>query len=182
MGANKKESNNKLMMTLLKGRTFIVLIVLLIFFSIAADNFLSMNTALLIGKHVALYGILAIGMTYVIITGGIDLSVGAVVGLAGMIAGGLIQNGLTLKIFGVTIYFSVPLVVLITLLVGALIGVLNGFIIISFRTQPIISTFSIPIFSAKSFAIYCHIGNDVCMSWFRKSSFQWCYIFTAERT
>ena len=43
-------------MTLLKGRTFIVLIVLLIFFSIAATNFLNMNTALLIGKHVALYG------------------------------------------------------------------------------------------------------------------------------
>lgn len=140
MSANKNESNNKLMMTLLKGRTFIVLIVLLVFFSIAADNFLSMNTALLIGKHVALYGILAIGMTYVIITGGIDLSVGAVVGLAGMIAGGLIQNGLTLKIFGVTIYFSVPLVVLITLLIGALIGVLNGFIITKFNVAPFIAT------------------------------------------
>ncbi len=84
MSTNKKSSNNALAMTLLKGRTFIVLIVLLIFFSIKAANFLSLNTAMLIAKHVALYGILGIGMTYVIITGGIDLSVGAIVGLAGM--------------------------------------------------------------------------------------------------
>ena len=141
MSSNKKESNNNaLMMTLLKGRTFIVLIVLLVFFSITANNFLSVNTLLLIGKHVALYGIIAIGMTYVIITGGIDLSVGAVVGLAGMIAGGLLQKGLTLEFAGVTIYFSVPLVVLITVLIGALIGVINGVIITKFNVAPFIAT------------------------------------------
>ena len=141
MSSNKKESNNNaLMMTLLKGRTFIVLIVLLIFFSITANNFLSVNTLLLIGKHVALYGIIAIGMTYVIITGGIDLSVGAVVGLAGMVAGGLLQKGLTLQFAGVTIYFSVPLVVIITIIVCALIGVINGIIITKFNVAPFIAT------------------------------------------
>lgn len=151
MSGNKKNSNNKLAMTLLKGRTFIVLIVMLIFFSITADNFLSMNTALLIGKHVALYGILAIGMTYVIITGGIDLSVGAVVGLGGMIAGGLLQNGLTIKPFGVTLYFSVPMVVLITILVGALIGIINGFIITRFNVAPFIATLGM-MYVARGFA------------------------------
>ena len=143
MSGSKKSSNNTLAMTLLKGRTFIVLIVLLIFFSITADNFMNINTVLLIGKHVALYGILAIGMTYVIITGGIDLSVGAIVGLGGMIAGGLLQNGLTLKMFGVTLYFSVPMVVLITLLIGALIGVINGLIITKFNVAPFIATLGI---------------------------------------
>lgn len=140
MSSNKKDNNNALMMTLLKGRTFIVLIVLLIFFSIVANNFLSVNTMLLIGKHVALYGIIAIGMTYVIITGGIDLSVGAVVGLGGMIAGGLLQKGLTFEFAGVTIYFSVPLVVLITVLVGAIIGIINGLIITKFNVAPFIAT------------------------------------------
>jgi ribose/xylose/arabinose/galactoside ABC-type transport system permease subunit len=151
MSADKKGSNNALAMTLLKGRTFIVLVVLLIFFSITASNFLSMNTALLIGKHVALYGILAIGMTYVIITGGIDLSVGAIVGLGGMIAGGLLQNGLTLKIFGVTIYFSVPLVVLITIAIGAIIGVINGLIITKFNVAPFIATLGM-MYVARGFA------------------------------
>lgn len=140
MAAKTKSGNNQLAMTLLKGRTFIVLIVLLIFFSVAADNFLTANALLTVAKHVALYGILAIGMTYVIITGGIDLSVGSVVGLAGMIAGGLIQQGLTLKMFGVTLYFSVPMVVIITAIIGALLGAINGIVITKFKVAPFIAT------------------------------------------
>lgn len=151
MSANKNSSNNALVMTLLKGRTFIVLIVMLIFFSFAAKNFLTLNTMLLIGKHVALYGILAIGMTYVIVTGGIDLSVGAIVGLSGMIAGGLLQKGLTLKMFGVTLYFSVPMVVLLTILIGALIGVVNGLIITRFNVAPFIATLGM-MYVARGFA------------------------------
>lgn len=140
MAADKKTSNNVLMMTLLKARTFIVLIILLIFFSVTANNFLTLGSLLTVAKHVALYGILAIGMTYVIITGGIDLSVGSIAGLAGMIAGGLIQEGLTLKFAGVTIYFSVPLVVLITILLGAFVGALNGVVITKFNVAPFIAT------------------------------------------
>ena len=140
MAAKTKSGNNQLAMTLLKARTFIVLIVLLIFFSVAADNFLTANALLTVAKHVALYGILAIGMTYVIITGGIDLSVGSVVGLAGMIAGGLIQQGLTLKMFGVTLYFSVPMVVIITAIIGALLGAINGIVITKFKVAPFIAT------------------------------------------
>lgn len=164
---NEKKKNNSLAMTLLKGRTFIVLILLLIFFSLAAPNFMSANTMLLLAKHVALYGILAIGMTYVIITGGIDLSVGAVVGLGGMIAGGMIQNGVTLQMFGVTLYFSVPLVVFFTLLAGAFVGWLNGIIITKFGVAPFIATLG-TMYVARGFAMlhsngatYSNIvGND----------------------
>lgn len=148
----KIESNNGLAMTLLKGRTFIVLIVLLIFFSFAAPNFFSQSTMLLIAKHVALYGILAIGMTYVIITGGIDLSVGAVVGISAMIAGGLINEGLTLPMFGVTIYFSVPWIVLITVICGAFIGWINGIVITKFNVAPFIATLGM-MYVARGFAM-----------------------------
>ena len=85
----KKTNSNQLLMTILKGRTFIVLVILVVFFSVVKDNFLDPTTLTMIAKHVALYGILALGMTFVIITGGIDLSVGSVVGLIGMLAGGL---------------------------------------------------------------------------------------------
>lgn len=140
MNKQSKKSSNTLAMTLLKGRIFIVLIVLLIFFSFQANNFLSINTAMLIAKHVALYGILGIGMTYVIITGGIDLSVGAIVGLTGMLAGGFLEQGLTLKMFGYTLYFSVPAVVILTVLLGALIGAVNGLVITRFNVAPFIAT------------------------------------------
>lgn len=60
---NKKKDNSNLMMTLLKGRTLFVLIILFIFFSIKADSFCTVNSLLLVCKHVAQYGILGIGMT-----------------------------------------------------------------------------------------------------------------------
>ena len=70
-------------------------------------------------KHVALNAFLAMGMTFVIITGGIDLSVGSIVGLCGMVAGYLVLNGIDLQI-GYTIYFNVVEIMLITLAVGIL--------------------------------------------------------------
>ena len=82
--------------TVMKLRTFIALFAVLIFFSIFAPNFLSSANFVLMSKHVALNAFLAMGMTFVIVTGGIDLSVGSIVGLCGMVAGGLILNGLDL--------------------------------------------------------------------------------------
>ena len=133
-----KKNNNQLLMTLLKGRTFIVLIILVIFFSFASSSFLQLDTLTMVAKHVSLYGILALGMTFVIITGGIDLSVGSVVGLVGMLAGGLIQEGLTIG--GKTIYFSVPAVIVLMLLFGCLVGLINGLIITKLNVAAFIAT------------------------------------------
>lgn len=133
-----KKNNNQLLMTILKGRTFIVLIILVIFFSIASSSFLQPSTLTMVAKHVALYGILALGMTFVIITGGIDLSVGSVVGLVGMLAGGLIQEGLTIG--NKTIYFSVPAIIVLMLIVGCLIGLVNGLIITKLNVAAFIAT------------------------------------------
>ena len=118
-----KRNNNQLLMTLLKGRTFIVLIVLVIFFSFASKSFLSPTTLTMVAKHVSLYGILALGMTFVIITGGIDLSVGSVVGLTGMLAGGMIQEGVTIG--SKTLYFNVPAIIIIMLVFGCFVGLIN---------------------------------------------------------
>ena len=85
-----------LTLNLMKLRTFIALFAVLAFFSFAAPNFLSAENLILMSKHVALNAFLAIGMTFVIVTGGIDLSVGSIVGLCAMVAGGLILNGLDL--------------------------------------------------------------------------------------
>ena len=129
MAAKQKSGNNKLAMTLLKGRTFIVLIVLLIFFSITADNFLSAGALLTVAKHVALYGILAIGMTYVIITGGIDLSVGSVMAVAGAAAMQMLTSGV-----------NVWLAIFLALLIGLGVGCINGALVSILGLQPFITT------------------------------------------
>jgi erythritol transport system permease protein len=90
-------------------------------------------------KHVALNAFLAIGMTFVIVTGGIDLSVGSIVGLCAMVAGGLILNGFDLHI-GYTVYFNVVEVIGITLGVGLLVGAINGALITQLNVAPFIAT------------------------------------------
>lgn len=127
------------LLALMKLRIFIALFAVLIFFSIFAPNFLSSANFVLMSKHVALNAILALGMTFVILTGGIDLSVGSIVGLCGMVAGGLIINGLDLP-GGYTVYFNIFEVVLITLGVGVFIGVINGLLITRMNVAPFIAT------------------------------------------
>ena len=132
-------AKGSLTLTLMRLRTFIALFAVLLFFAFAAPNFLSAANLVLMSKHVALNAFLAIGMTFVIITGGIDLSVGSIVGLCGMVAGGLILHGLDLD-FGYTIFFNIPEIILITMALGMLIGLINGLLITKLNVAPFIAT------------------------------------------
>src|SRR4051794_24274721 len=128
-----------LLLTLMKARTFIALIAVVLFFALTVPTFLSAANLILMSKHVALNAFLAMGMTFVIITGGIDLSVGSIVGLCAMVAGYLVLNGIDLQI-GYTVYFNVVEIVLITLLVGVLVGAINGLLITRLNVAPFIAT------------------------------------------
>ena len=133
-------NKNTLLMLLLKGRTFIALIVLLIYFSFNAPNFTKMSSIILMLKHASIYGLLALGMTLVIITGGIDLSVGAVVGLVGMIIGGLMIEGFRVPWIAGTIYPNVPMILIIVCIMAVLIGLLSGTLIAYVNIPAFIAT------------------------------------------
>ncbi|TCL60861.1 erythritol ABC transporter membrane protein [Hydrogenispora ethanolica] len=150
----KRDSRQKISlgMILLKARTFIALIILTIVFSIVAPNFFSTNNLILVAKHVTLYALLGIGMTFVIVSGGIDLSVGSIVGLTGMFAGGLIYEGLVLPMFGVAIYFNIFMVMLLAVLLGVLVGAVNGILISRFKVAPFIVTLG-TMYIARGFAL-----------------------------
>jgi erythritol transport system permease protein len=126
------------LLLLLRLRTFIALFLVSIFFAFMAPNFFSAENALIMSKHVALNAFLAIGMTYVIVSGGIDLSVGSIVGLTGMVAGGLILHGLTVGEY--VIYFNVVEVIGISLLLGVFVGAINGLLITRLNVAPFIAT------------------------------------------
>jgi erythritol transport system permease protein len=143
---------------LLRGRAFIALIVLIIVFTALNPNFLTPANIVIMAKHVAINAILGIGMTFVILTGGIDLSVGSIVGLAAMIVGGLINEGLVLEPFGVIVYFHVWMLILIGLLVGVLMGTINGFIITRFNVAPFIATLGM-LYAARGLALLRSNGN-----------------------
>jgi erythritol transport system permease protein len=120
-------------------RTLVALLLVLAYFSVMAPNFLSAANAVIVSKHVALNAFLAIGMTFVIITGGIDLSVGSIVGLCAMVAGWLVLNGVDLGV-GYTVWFNTVEIVGITLAVGVGVGLVNGLLITRLNVAPFIAT------------------------------------------
>jgi len=128
------------LLLLLSLRTVIALFAVLVFFGLTAPNFLDIGTLVLLAKHVSINAVLAIGMTFVVLTGGIDLSVGSIVGLAGMIAGGLINYGLPLGLWHVTLFPDVAGVIVLTVAAGMLVGTLNGFLVTSLNVAPFIAT------------------------------------------
>jgi erythritol transport system permease protein len=125
---------------LFRLRALIVLAVLVITFTALSPAFLTAGNLTILVKHVAINAILAVGMTFVILSGGIDLSVGSIAGLSGIIAGGLIHSGLVLHPMGVVVYFHTWLVVAIALAAGAAVGAANGLLISQLRVAPFIAT------------------------------------------
>ncbi|MFS2323902.1 ABC transporter permease [Brucella sp. H1_1004] len=150
-------SSGSALLTLMKLRTFIALFAVFIFFAFAAPNFLSAANLILMSKHVALNAFLAMGMTFVIITGGIDLSVGSIVGLCGMVAGGLLIYGIDLGI-GYTMYFNVIEISLITLAVGVAVGFVNGLLITRLNVAPFIATLG-TLYVARGLALLSSDGQ-----------------------
>lgn len=126
------------LLQILKLRIFVALFAVLFYFSLTVDNFLTTNNMLIMAQHITIIGILAIGMTLVILTAGIDLSVGSTVGFSGMVAGFLIMNGI--PIGNSILFLSVPEVILVTCLIGAFIGYINGALITYLNVAPFIAT------------------------------------------
>lgn len=130
----------ELLQLVLKGRAFLSLLIVLVVFTFLSPQFLTAGNVVIMGKQVAINAILAIGMTFVILTGGIDLAVGSIVGLTAMITGSLINEGFEIASLGVVVYPHTWTVILIVLLAGALIGTISGLIITRFNVAPFIAT------------------------------------------
>lgn len=105
------------------------LIVLMAAVSLANSHFLDVSNLLNVLRQTSINAIMALGMTFVILTAGIDLSVGAVLALAGAVAAQLVASN-----YGVTVALAVPL------FVGLGLGALSGLAITLGRVQPFIAT------------------------------------------
>jgi ribose/xylose/arabinose/galactoside ABC-type transport system permease subunit len=98
------------------------------FLSFATKTFLTPKNLINVVRQVSVNGIIAVGMMLVLLTGGIDLSVGSVVALSGVVAASFAQSG--------TYPIIVP--VAMGLLVGVLVGAVNGFLIVRVKIVPFI--------------------------------------------
>lgn len=109
--------------------TILALIILMIFVSILNPAFLQSNNLLNLMRQLIINGFIALGMTFVILTGGIDLSVGSTLALTSAIFAGLLQNGM-----------NTGLAILIALVLGLVLGLLNGILITKGKLAPFIVT------------------------------------------
>lgn len=112
-----------------KLSALITLLLLVLAFSFTSPAFLSVNNGLTVLLQTAVIGLLAIGMTMVIITGGIDLSVGSVLALSGVVAGLAIKAGMPV----------IPAMV-VGVIAGGLCGFVNGLVITKMRITPFVAT------------------------------------------
>ncbi|MEZ5426839.1 MAG: substrate-binding domain-containing protein [Pyrinomonadaceae bacterium] len=108
----------------------VVLLVECILFSLTGNNFLTAGNGFEITRLAVEIGLLALAMTPIIITGGIDLSVGSMMGLSAVVLGALWRDA----------HLPLPLATVLTLIVGTLGGGLNALMITRFRFPPLIVT------------------------------------------
>ncbi len=127
---------------LLEGRAFFALVSIIVVFSILSPYYLSLGNFLTMGSHVAIFGILAVGMLLVILNGGIDLSVGSTLGLCGVVAGFLMQ-GVTLSALGYILYPPVWVVVALTCALGGFVGLVNGVLVARFKVPAFVATLGV---------------------------------------
>ncbi|MGL5412382.1 ABC transporter permease [Cetobacterium sp.] len=125
----EKKSNFDFKKTFEKLAALSSLIIMMIFFSIFSEYFFTTTNLLTIALQTSVIGIIAIGQTVVIVTGGIDLSVGSIVAFSGVTAGLLVERGVPL----------IPALIL-GVLIGAGVGILNGALISKANLPPFIAT------------------------------------------
>src|ERR1700756_2377977 len=128
-----KPSSLSLGVLLFRLRALIALFVLLGIFSVLSPAFFTTENLIILVGQTAINAIMAVGMTFVILTGGIDLSVGSTVGLAAMVSGLLIDRGLELPMFGLVVYFNIPAIIFLVLCLGILVGAFNGLLVTRFN-------------------------------------------------
>lgn len=130
----------------------LVILVASIFLSFRSENFLTTTNILNILRQISVYGILACGMAFAMMTGGIDLTVGSIAGVSGAVVA-LLVVGSAVGLFPA---------ILIGLAVGALIGLLSGIVIARTGIPPFIMTLGLQISLRGVCYLICNgkpIGN-----------------------
>jgi erythritol transport system permease protein len=124
---------------LVEGRALIALVIIIAIFAIMSDNYLTAGNLTTITKQVAFNAIVALGMLMVILNGGIDLSVGSIVGFTAAVAGNLFR-GVPIPGTDVTMFPSLWVIIVLSIAIGTLVGWVNGLLIARLNLAPFIVT------------------------------------------
>jgi len=124
----------------LRFRSLLVLALLVAVLSFATDSFWSERNLQNVLRQISVNLCLAVGMTLVVLTGGIDLSVGSTLALAGAVAAGLAKTGLRFDRLDAVVEFTPVGAMLAGVATGVLVGLVNGVAVTTFRLPPFVAT------------------------------------------
>ncbi|NPV54294.1 MAG: ABC transporter permease [Firmicutes bacterium] len=127
-----------------------VFIALCIFLTATSDSFLTVSNFFNVARQVSLIGIIGVGMFFVLVGGGIDISVGSLVALIGVVMAGLVVKS----------HLSVLLAVGLSLLLAATLGFINAYFVTKWRIPPFIVTLGM-MSAARGFAFVYTNGYAV---------------------
>jgi ribose transport system permease protein len=133
-------ANHKHLEQLKRFQSLLALALMVLALALTTDKFLTVDNSLNVLRQICANLCLSIGMTIIILSGGIDLSVGAVLAFAGAVAAGLLKNGFAIPGTNVFIEVTVSGAIFAGLLVGAALGWFNGFVITRFKLPPFVAT------------------------------------------
>lgn len=155
-------SSRRLPRWVTRHETILLVILVLALLGLGAFNarFLTLENLLNQGRLMTEIGLIALPMTFVIITGGIDLSVGAIVGLCA------VMLGVSWKSLG----FPLPLAILFALGIGGLAGFVNGLVITRVRVPPLIMTIA-------TLALYRGLAEGISQARSVRNYPEWFYVF-----
>ncbi|TCL76286.1 monosaccharide ABC transporter membrane protein (CUT2 family) [Hydrogenispora ethanolica] len=135
-----------------KFAAFAALILMLIIFSLICPPFRTVNNWVTIALQTSIIAFIGIGVTFVIITAGIDLGIGSVLALASVVTGLAMNAG-----------YPSPLAILFGLIVGLLCGLFNGFVITRLKLPPFIATLG-TMMIARGAALYITNAAPISVS------------------
>lgn len=151
---------------LLKFQSLIALFILCLVISLLSDKFLTVANGWNVMRQISVNVCISVGMTLVVLTAGIDLSVGSVLAFSGAVTAGLLRNGIELASTNTFVGFTVLGAILAGLLIGTILGVFNGWVITKFKVPPFVATLAMLTIARGLTLLYTQgfpisgLGND----------------------
>lgn len=141
-------------------QSLIALLLLCLVLSLLTDKFFTAENGLNVLRQVAVNICIATGMTLIVLTAGIDLSVGSVLALCGAVTAGLFKNGLIFPGADLFVGFTILGAVLAGLSLGAILGWFNGFTVTKFNVPPFVATLAM-LTIARGFTMLYTKGHPI---------------------
>lgn len=123
-----------------KFQSTIALLLLCVFLSILSDKFLTVDNGWNVLRQISVNVCISVGMTLVILTAGIDLSVGSILAFSGAVAAGLLKSGISFPGNDLFIGFTLLGTILAGIATGSFLGFFNGWVITKFKVPPFVAT------------------------------------------